>query len=105
MHDLKLTSFQTEMREKIFCILERNELHTFFEQSGINEKYLHARIDAEDVDIWIYEDEAELRHHGRQFLCEKQAYKSEDLLKKDFLEEVRRILQKRNNSTHFKGAG
>ena len=92
----ELTPFQIEMRKSASLILVKHELPVAFEEQGQHETFLHAKIPAPDLEIWIYEDEAELRFHGRQFLCEREAYSSQAELASDFLSELERVVTPTN---------
>ena len=73
--------------------MERHHLNVTFERDGIRETYLHSNVDTLSLELWIYENEAELCHQGRQVLCERESFATEEALAEAFLGEIARILE------------
>lgn len=60
---------------------------------GENESFYHGTVVDEDIEIWLYEDEAECRFGTFHRLCERPDYDSTEQLRDYFLDVVRTKLR------------
>jgi hypothetical protein len=84
--DEDLTNFQKVLRDKVVSFFSSTGREIAFLGRGSKETYLHAQLD--EIEIWIYEDEAELRIEGEKFLHETHSEISEENLMENFMDSL-----------------
>ena len=83
------TAFQAVTRSSVASLLEESGLRVYFEVQDGNECVLYLTLPEIELEIWIYEDELEFRHHGKQFLYERDSSTDLDKLRIEFLQQLK----------------
>jgi hypothetical protein len=93
MNNLELTPFQRSAKEKISREIEKGGFSVRFAAEGKNETYLFAEIPKDELRLWIYEDELELRANNLHRLLEAQNFESQEKMLAYFLSELSAVLR------------
>jgi hypothetical protein len=88
----RLTPFQVHVRDDASALFREHDVPLVLEVRGKHEAFLYGVAATIGLELWIYEDEAELRDRGRHFLLERTRSAAEGEIAREFLQELRRIL-------------
>ncbi len=91
MKERQLTSFQENIALKVESILQNNKISFQKELAGKNELFIYYHTQKNDLKIWIYEDEAELRIRDVEHLYESQSFVTHDELEREFLRTLEKV--------------
>lgn len=90
-----LTRFQIRCREALDELLEHRHLQLrSSDVVGNGECYVHASVDGKDVEVWIYEDEAEYRSRGERRNFEAAVFRDESDRIASFIKDLQRELDR-----------
>ncbi len=86
-----LTSFQHECESKLWILLKKKNLNLVNRKlGGQKETYIYGQV--KDLEIWIYEDSAEIGGNDIDKRFEKPDFKSEDDLINAFKNELESLI-------------
>jgi len=91
----QLNDFQIRCREALDELLEHRRLRLEgSELVGNGERYFHAAVDGKDLEVWIYEDEAEYRSGEKRRNFELAVFRDESDRIACFIKELQRELDR-----------
>jgi len=89
-----LTDFQESLHSELDQLFMASGRRLVWTVGGESERFYHATLVEERIEIWLYEDEAECRFGSFHRLCERPDFESTERLKEYFLDVVRTRLHR-----------
>lgn len=84
-----VTDFQTSLRTELDEIFRSFSRNVSWALEGQDEAFYHGVSNEGQVQLWIYDDEAECRFGEFHRICERADFDSLERLRKYFLETIR----------------
>ncbi len=84
-----LNEFQRGLRADLDQLFRSLSLDLIWTVAGENEGYCHGVAKRGEIQIWLYDDEAEFRYRDFHRLCERQDFETLEQLRMYFFEVVR----------------